>query len=99
MTAAIRLKLYMMEFDIPRVPTSGHRAAVVIAREHLLAHAWSDRARRPPARRAIDVADDRGIAHHPRDGRIVDVDLDARTVLRRALAVATRRVTDLRRRL
>src|ERR1044071_5837763 len=84
-----------MNIQIPRRAASRHRAAMLIAREHLLAHPRCHRRRRALRRRRIERANDPGVAVGALDHLRRDVDLAARAVLRRAPAIRALLVRDL----
>src|ERR1041384_8366271 len=85
----------MMSFKVGRRSAAGHGAAVVIAREHLLAEPRCDGGRGSLGYRRVERAEDPRVARRALEHLGPDVDLATGAVLRRAPAVLTLLIGDL----
>ena len=88
----------MMDVQVTRRSAAGHRAAVMIAREHLLAQPRRHRGRRALGRRGVERAQDLGVARCALEDFGRNLDLSPGAVLRRAPAVRALLIRDLMRR-
>src|ERR1051325_2482093 len=93
--ATARLLDDVMDVEVPRGAAAGHRAAMMIAREHLLAHPRRHRRRRALRCRRLERADDPGVARRTLERLRGDVDLAPGAVLGRAAAIRALLVSDL----